>query len=138
MSKKSKFDFGEIEQLRDDLVKMSKSNRKFIEDFLLQMANRALAKTKKRTPVDSGNLRKNWKVDGVFKAEGILYVVLYNQVEYAGYVENGHRTVLRKDESRGWVEGYFMATISIAEIEKEMPVRYQRAFDKYLKELGLK
>lgn len=44
-------------------------------------------------------------------------IEIINPVEYASYVEFGHRT--RNHE--GWVEGHFMLTISEQEIESDAP-----------------
>ena len=49
---------------------------------------------------------------------GDTYVIeIVNPVEYASYVEFGHRTRNHK----GWVEGHFMLTISEQEIERDAP-----------------
>lgn len=49
---------------------------------------------------------------------GNAYVIeVVNPVEYASYVEFGHRTANHK----GWVEGKFMLTISEQEIEADAP-----------------
>lgn len=64
-----------------------------------------------------GHLRRSWRV-GKVERHGDSYVVeIFNNVEYASYVEHGHRTRNHK----GWVEGKFMATISMNEIERELP-----------------
>ncbi|WP_144882713.1 HK97 gp10 family phage protein, partial [Paenibacillus sp. IHBB 10380] len=72
---------------------------------------------KKRTPVDSGELRRNWRVGRVIR-QGSSYVVeIYNNTEYASFVEYGHRN---RDKTE-WVEGRFMMTISMKQIERELP-----------------
>lgn len=43
-------------------------------------------------------------------------------MNYASYVEYGHRTKNHK----GWVEGRFMATISMQEIERQLPKFLER------------
>lgn len=48
---------------------------------------------------------------------GAYVIEIVNPVEYASYVEFGHRT--RNHE--GWVEGHFMLTISEQEIERDAP-----------------
>ena len=49
---------------------------------------------------------------------GDVYVIeIINPIEYASYVEFGHRTKNRT----GWVEGHFMLTISEQEIEADAP-----------------
>lgn len=70
MAKWGKFDYGAFE----DFAKTFKGAvdgdiiGKFIEDFLVEMAMRALRKIKKRTPVgETGDLRRNWQVGKVVK-----------------------------------------------------------------------
>lgn len=59
------------------------------------------------------------------------YVIeIINPVEYASYVEFGHRTRNHK----GWVEGQFMLTISEDEIRKSAPKILEKKLEKYLKE----
>ncbi len=106
------------------------------------MAFRAERKIKKRTPVGvysnqvsfttkdgkevsfttsssktGGYLRRNWQVGNVIKQGDAYIVEIFNNTEYASYVEYGHRTKNHK----GWVEGRFMATISMQEIERQLP-----------------
>lgn len=106
---------------------------KFIFDFLTKTALDALAKTKKRTPVDSGELRRNWEVTRVIREGENLVVYLCNSKDYASYVENGHTT---RDRA-GWVEGYYMATVSIEEVERNIPKRYDREFINFMASLGV-
>ncbi|MGY3725015.1 HK97 gp10 family phage protein [Granulicatella balaenopterae] len=74
----------------------------------------------KRTPHDTGDLQKNWKYR-VFKARADEYIILvWNPMEYAEYVENGHR-IMRNGKKIGWVEGRFMMKTTYDEIEKLMP-----------------
>lgn len=49
---------------------------------------------------------------------GDVYIIeIINPVEYASYVEFGHRT----RDGEGWVEGHFMLTISEQEIQADAP-----------------
>jgi hypothetical protein len=64
-----------------------------------------------------GQLRRNWQVGNVEKQGDSYIIEIFNNTEYASYVEFGHRTMNHK----GWVEGRFMATISMKEIEKDLP-----------------
>ena len=62
---------------------------------------------------------------------GATYMIeMTNPVEYASYVEFGHRTRNHK----GWVEGQFMLTISEDEIRNSAPRILQQKLDAYLKE----
>jgi hypothetical protein len=61
---------------------------------------------------------------------GTDYVIeIINPVEYASYVEFGHRTRNHK----GWVEGQFMLTISEDEIRKSAPKILEKKLETYLK-----
>lgn len=94
----------------------------FCRECASEIAQRLLRKTKKRTPVGQypkgsgkmgGTLRRNWKV-GEIKKVGSQYVVeVFNPTHYAPYVEYGHRT----RGGKGWVEGRFMLSISVKEVQ---------------------
>lgn len=119
------FEFGEFERLAKTFKKALDERviERFIQDFLLEMAYRAERKIKKRTPVDTGDLRKRWTVGKVIRKGNSYIVEIYNNLEYAPYVEFGHRTGA---DLTKWVEGRFMMTISIKEIERELPQYLER------------
>lgn len=136
MPKWGKVDFSDLENLAKTFKKALDERviDRFIEDFLLEMAWRANRKIKKRTPVgvgtdNPGNLRRNWKVSKVVKKGRTFEVDNYNDTYYAIYVEYGHRT--GKDLTK-WVEGQFMMTISMQEIEKEFPKYLERRMGELL------
>ncbi|MTI56154.1 HK97 gp10 family phage protein [Geosporobacter ferrireducens] len=133
MAKLGKFNYSDFKLLAGSFQKALDERvvERFIREFLLEMAFRAERKIKKRTPVGvypegsgrtGGNLRRNWKVGNVEKQGDAYIVEIYNPVDYAGYVEYGHRTRNHK----GWVEGRFMMTISMQEIERELPKYLKR------------
>lgn len=63
---------------------------------------------------------------------GNTYVIeIVNPVEYASYVEFGHRT----RDHKGWVQGRFMLTISEQEIERDAPKILERKLAKKLGEV---
>lgn len=140
---------------------MQKEYPAFIENFLKEMALRCLAETKKRTPVDSGELREKWVLSDIRKEGSVLEIDLINPMNYASHVEQGHRQkerflpfhVLDSGQSlklkqeleskypgakgimlkEKWIPGAFMAEISLEEIREEMPQQYKRAFDLWVK-----
>lgn len=121
MAKWGSFDFRQMEQMakRFKTATDQRVIERWIREFLLEMAYRADRKIKKRTPVgDTGELRRNWQVGKVEKRGGAYVVEIFNNTEYAPFVEYGHRT--GKDLT-GWVEGRFMMTISMQEMERELP-----------------
>ncbi len=62
------------------------------------------------------------------KEGGIYKIDITNPVEYASYVEYGHRTA----DHRGWVKGHFMLAISEQELENIAPKVLERKIKKYL------
>ncbi|OMF17243.1 hypothetical protein BK131_04570 [Paenibacillus amylolyticus] len=125
MARLGRFDYSELEQLSQSVQTALNSNviDQFIRDFLLEMAYRADRKIKMRTPVDTGDLRRRWVVGEVKRVGDTYMIEISNNLDYASYVENGHRT--GKDLT-GWVEGRFMAKISMKEIERQLPAYLQR------------
>jgi hypothetical protein len=53
---------------------------------------------------------------------------IINSVEYASYVEFGHRTA----DHKGWVPGHFILTISEQEIQEIAPKVLEVKIKKYL------
>lgn len=142
----------------DDLIKFQKNLEKissaekdeFISECAKELAARLLAKVIKRTPtrkpedcpagVTGGNLRRGWTggkkssakafVDSLnISHVGNTYVIeITNNVDYASYVEYGHRTRNHK----GWVEGRKMLTKSEAEIKAQAPKILEAKLNKWL------
>ena len=78
-----------------------------------------------------GTLRRGWDIGSVIKSGKTYSVEIFNSVEYASYVEFGHRTRNHK----GWVPGQYILTIS----EEEMKNDLERIIQNKLKEkFGIK
>lgn len=145
----SKIDCKQLEQLRDSLEAMARNSDDFFEDASREIAARLLAKVIKRTPVGTypsnsgkvgGTLRRGWTA-GINQAAtsyadsltvhhfGDTYVIeIINPVEYASYVEFGHRTA----NGTGWVEGKYMLTLSEQEIRQSAPGILEAKLKKWL------
>ena len=75
-----------------------------------------------------GTLRRGWDV-GTITKQGTMYMVdVINPVEYASYVEFGHRT----RNHTGWVKGHFMLTISEEELKRDAPMVLEKKLKKML------
>lgn len=112
----------------------------FEKRFLETLANMVMQKVIPRTPVDTGRLRRSWKVSKVEEKGGTLQITIYNDARdngaaesYASYVEFGHFTRGRVS----WVEGRWMLTISTDEVKAEMTRVWNRLFNEFVKEAGL-
>lgn len=134
-----KCDFRQLVDFEKNIKKLTDSQ---VDDFMKscakELAARLLAKVIKRTPVGiypassgkkGGTLRRGWTAGQnqnvvayaqslTINQYGGTYVIeIVNPVDYASYVEFGHRT----RDHKGWIEGRFMMTISEQEIDSTAP-----------------
>lgn len=91
--------------------------RPHIEKTVKNVGEQALRQLKTNTPVDTGNLRRGWVSEGSSYGAGGWQVKLANHVEYAYFVENGHRT----KGGNGWVPGQFFMKSSTETIKRRLP-----------------
>ena len=147
-----RLDYSELVKLKERIMLFGDPTQmdQFFTSCAKELAARLLAKVIKRTPVGQypkgsgkvgGTLRRGWTAEQTSDAaayvnslnvtkQGNDYVIeIINPVEYASYVEFGHRT---RDHT-GWVEGHFMLTISEDEIRKSAPNILENKLENYLK-----
>lgn len=113
-------DLREFKQLKEQLAKLDKSKaERFCYSTTRDLTQMLLAGATNRTPVGvypagsgrmGGTLRRNWHATKVEKTDNGYTADVFNDTEYAMYVEYGHRTRPTKNGSRGWVYGRFMLT----------------------------
>lgn len=158
MAKWGEFDFSELKSFATNLKAMHKVMPAFIDGCVKELAGRLLAKVIPRTPVGEyngnwvefttssgehvkfqtkntrhgGALRQGWTIGQLYYEGNSVSVEVINPVEYAAYVEHGHRTANHK----GWVEGRFMLKISEEELRRELPgiinKRLEKLFNDFL------
>lgn len=152
MGRMGNFNIDGLKKFRDELNKLQDPD-KFVEACAKELAARLLRMVVKRTPVGEypkssgkkgGTLRRGWTGEKRSSAQnyadsltvhhfGDTYVIeIVNPVEYASYVEYGHRTA----NHSGWVKGQFMMTISEQELQKIAPKVLENKIKKYLGGLG--
>ncbi len=137
-------DFKELIKFSDDIKKLNDEHKEvFLQQCAKELAARLLAKVIKRTPSDGGTLRRGWTAGKnqnatayanslAIKHTGDKYIIdIVNPVEYASYVEYGHRT----RNHQGWVQGHFMLMISEAELNNVSDAILQKKLNKYLKDV---
>lgn len=131
---KFSFNFDSLKKFRKKIVEEFGGDARKVDatEFLNQVTrtagSRYLAKVQKRTPVDTGQLRQNWTKSEVTKKGVVHTVTLKNPVEYASYVEYGHRQrvgryvpAIDKKLVKPWVEGQHFVEKSRIEMENELP-----------------
>lgn len=143
-------DFSELVELRDKVDAVTQESiDAFCQDVSKELAARFLRLVVPETPVGQypagsgktgGTLRRGWtagqnsnSIAGSIyvKIEGDNYIIeIVNSVDYASYVEYGHRTV----NGKGWVEGRFMMTKSEIIAEREFPHVIEKKIKQFLME----
>lgn len=89
------------------------------------IASKLIAKTKLKTPVDSGLLRRSWQPKRVSSLERIVF----NNCKYASHVNYGHRT----RNGKSFVDGVYMLEKSVKEIEQELDKEFSIMIDNLFK-----
>ena len=146
-----KFNKKELEKLQKQLEELEKGKArdKFFEDCAKEMAARLLSLVKPKTPVGvyddpsrkGGTLRRGWtggkntdaeafaKSLEIEKSGKTYTITVENNVEYAPYVEYGHRT----RGGKGFVQGKHMLETSEQELKALSPKILQDKLEKFLK-----
>lgn len=89
-----------------------------------------------------GTLRRGWTAGASVQRQGSGYTIeVLNEVFYASYVEYGHRQepgryvpAIGKRLKKGWVEGKFMLTLSVKDVERMAPRLLEKELKKFLEE----
>lgn len=134
------FDYNGFIRYRDNFNKMYQQFDSWLNAFLLKEGMRFIAGVKPRTPVDTGDLRNHWQLDGITRTGDTLRCWFVNSMYYATFVEYGHAKPYKSGAAEGssdWVAGYFMMTVTLDQIERSMPARFDSAFKKFLLGLGV-
>ena len=133
-------DTRELRQFREKLENINTDS--LLKEIAADLAARLLRKVKKRTPVDTGELRRNWQVSNIRLFERFCGVEIYNSTEYAEYVEFGNRQTpgryvpaIGKRLKKAWVPGKFMLTLSAKELENMKDRIVRRKVEEWLKEV---
>ena len=129
-----------ISEYQMRVLRASNRLKDFERKFLNTLANMVMQRVMPRTPVDTGRLRRSWKVSKVSEKGNVLQITIYNDARdngadesYASYVEFGHFTRGRVS----WVEGVWMLIISTDEVKAEMTRVWNNLFNQFVKEMGL-
>ena len=134
--------------LRRVIERTPTGNYSDIIEFDTEDGKHVKFKSKKNVGKQGGTLKRGWTAKTQEEAEknetdinsflkgmvvqkkGDTYeITITNPVDYAEYVEYGHRTANHK----GWVEGRFMMTVSEEELRQDADKIVQKKFEAYLK-----
>lgn len=127
----------DIKGLDDSLKKLKDLPQIFDEELSKAMNDEGLDwrdDVRANTPVDTGDLRRSWVFAGVEKSGFIFEMDLSNNLEYADYVEYGHRQepgrfvpAIGKRLKANYVSGYYMLRDGTNRLEESLPKSLEEA-----------
>lgn len=143
--------FGELRRYKRNLDKVKSEFKDWLADFLIIEGNKAVNLARNRTPVVTGALKASWKVgdqklkksineqgkivseveqeatkESLKIAGNVYYVTISNGMFYASYVEYGTKKM----------GGKYIITRSLDDIRRELPSRFNKEFEAFIKSLG--
>jgi hypothetical protein len=127
------FEYSDMKLFKENIIELNKIAHQVQMKVASRVAQLAIRKVKKMTPVDTGDLRNNWKFYVVKKGD-TFFIHVYNQLEYASFVENGHRIVVA-GQTVGWVEGKFMLKLTRDEMERIAPNMWKKELEKEMRRI---
>lgn len=138
MDMKSKVDYKQLEKLQKNLQDLDKDLRGKVCKEIAEIAGQQLLEIATvNTPVgqypsssgkQGGTLKRNWNIQENSLPNG-HEVTVYNPIEYASYVEYGHRL-----RNGGFWEGYGMLTQGEEKVYANLPQLGEKIINKAIKE----
>ncbi len=139
----------------DDFVKRLKVDakpeiRQQIDRAMRASGSAMLKQVKALTPYDengdSPHLKNKWKISSTGYSGKKFYIEIINPLEYASFVESGHRTRAKKKSNKlkstvsrvtgvRWVEGQFMARDGIKMAMPYMDKRLNEGLEKAIRKI---
>lgn len=131
-----KCEFSQLTKLAENVNALKEGvANEFTKDIANEIAMRLLRRIKEKTPVGQytdgrtgGTLRNGWDIGQITQNGNSYTIEIINPVEYASYVEYGHRQTpgkfvpaIGKKLKKSWVKGRFMMTLSFKEIDQLTP-----------------
>lgn len=123
-----KCDISGLKNFRDCLRGISSGQ--LLMDCAKELSDKLIQAAQSRTPVETGRLRDGFMSAEITVSGDMVTAVLTNDVEYASFVELGHRT----PRGTGWVAGRFMLTMAASDIEAMAPAILLGRITEFLEE----
>lgn len=128
------FEYGEVAKLKQQVLDLRIASGQIHDKVANRVGLLAIRKVKKMTPVgETGDLRNNWRHYVVKKGDTYI-IVIHNPIEYASFVEDGHRIVVA-GKTVGWVEGRFMMKLTADEMETLAPNMWKRDVEREMRKI---
>lgn len=135
------YDYSEIIEFNNRVDRAQEIVDELIRETIKEIALDFLTVVKGKTPEKTGLLKDRWKIGEIQKQGDTYTIEVFDDTEYASFVENGHRTRKGKGKkssrinSKAWVEGRFMMKLTEDDIAIKMPGYLNKLYDKLAEEL---
>ncbi len=155
MNSNKKYNEAAIKKFRKELMAMFDDIKDIDIKVLNKSVNVGLKDVKDNTPVGSysnqvnfktkdgkevsftiknarqgGFLRGKWRVTRTSKSKKGVSKTIYNNVDYASYVNYGHRVVNNSGNTVGWVKGKFMLENAIKKVDEVMVKEFKNEVER--------
>ena len=120
MANGSRCDFRELRSLNKRISAVAQGTDAFHINLLDTMMNGLLEDVKSGTPIRTGRLKREWYITHAQRSGRYYRAEIYNNVEYAPWVENGHR-IVRDGKTCGFVEGRYMLRNGMNDLQRTAP-----------------
>ena len=127
-------DLSDFLNLQKKLREKIQSQDELLTRCINDIALRVLRIAARNTPVDTGLLRQSWELGPIVKKWDCYEVKIMNSIDYAQFVEYGHRLVVG-GVTVDWVDGFFMLTIAENEVRKRIDRIIKLETEKYLRDV---
>lgn len=105
----------------------------FVEAFANELAQRLYRELINNTPYITHTLQRGWTIGSIKRDKGAFIVEIVNPVEYASYVNYGHRTI--KVDGYGWCPGILFMEKAMDNVEKMSKPLLEKRLNEYLGKL---
>lgn len=116
---KTTYEVGGLDEYCQHLFEVaSNAYPKAFDELVKQIAHDLVSAVVPATPKGkTGNLRGEWIVGEIKRKNGCRVIEVYNNMEYADFVEYGHRI-----KGGSYKEGVFMLTFKLKDLQRRLPL----------------
>ena len=119
-----------IGQYRKELKAMLSDISEIDDRVLTKAVNKGVRAVKQNTPVDTGMMRKSWKSTPLRHAKNEVSKSIANYMDYASYVNDGHRVVSKKGVTVGFVKGHYMLERANETVDTELAKEFKKEIER--------
>lgn len=130
MNSNQKYNQAAIKKFRQELQTMLGDIQDIDAKCLNRAVNEGVADAASNTNVVSGFMKKSWRATPTVKSKGKVTKTMVNSMDYASFVNYGHRIVNKSGETIGWVKGQFILERAIHKVDKALLKAFKKEVER--------